>query len=162
MRYNMQQNFFSLTDSFDIRDEHDEIAFRVRGAFFSLRKTLSFQDSSDTEIASITELIFAFRSTYRIQRNGKHFADMSKNLFNFFHDGFTIETQDNSPDMQVDGNIWDLDYSISRGGKRLATVSKALVAVRDTYTVDIAPHEDPIDILPCVVVIDILCHNGKS
>lgn len=161
MRYTMNQNFFTLMDGFTIRDEHDKTAFRVREAWISLRKTFLFQNASGTEIASITERVFALRETYLVQRNGKQFADMSKNLVNLFNDGFTIETHDGSPDMHVSGNIWDLDYRISRRGKRIATVSKALIAIRDTYIVDIDDSEDPADILPCVVVIDMLCHSGK-
>src|SRR4029077_14050131 len=50
-------------------------------------------------------------------------------------------------DMSAHGNIVDHEYEIERDGDTVATISKRLFRIRDTYGVDIEPGQDDAMIL---------------
>jgi len=54
-----------------------------------------------------------------------------------------------------------MEYTFTRCGKVVATVSKQWFAWTDTYGVDIADGEDDVLILASTVVIDMVCHGDK-
>ena len=60
--------------------------------------------------------------------------------------------------LSAEGNFTDHEYSISRGGRSVATVSKQWFSWTDSYGVDILEGEDAVLILASTVVIDMACH----
>jgi uncharacterized protein YxjI len=60
--------------------------------------------------------------------------------------------------IDIQGNIVDHNYTMERGGRRVAEVSKKWLAVRDTYTVEVTPGEDDVSILAITVAIDQMSH----
>lgn len=63
------------------------------------------------------------------------------------------------PDIDIRGTILNHEYTMERRGKRVAEVSKKWIAIRDTYTVDIAPGEDDALILALTVVVEQMCQE---
>ena len=88
----------------------------------------------------------AFRVNGKALRIRKMFvlATVKKALVGF-RDRFSIDVDDDAPDLLAKGNIVDHEYEIERDGDTVATVSKRWFAVRDTYGVEIAPGEGPRD-----------------
>ncbi len=82
-----------------------------------------------------------------------------KALITPLRDRFTVELEDGGK-LEVEGNILDHEYQISRDGIPVANISKRWFRVRDTYGVDIAPGEDDALILAVAVCIDAMSHPG--
>ena len=62
-------------------------------------------------------------------------------------------------DLEAEGDFLDYEYSLTRGGRTVATVSKKWFAWSDTYAVEVAEGEDAVLILAATVVIDMVCHD---
>jgi uncharacterized protein YxjI len=67
----------------------------------------------------------------------------------------------NGPDLDVQGNILDHEYTIEEGRSKVAQVSKKWFRVRDSYGVEVAPRQNVIVLLAVTVAIDMMAHKGR-
>ena len=158
MRYVMKQKLFSWGDDFYIRDAGGREVFFVDGKALSFGDQLSFQDLQRNELAFIKQKLLSWGPTYEIYRNGALAAVVKKELFTFFNCRFSVDVP-GPDDLQASGDFTDHEYTITAGGRTVATVSKQWFSWSDTYGVDIAEGEDDVLILASTVVIDMACHQ---
>ena len=85
---------------------------------------------------------------------GEQVAKVRKQLFTPFVDRYTVDIP-GPDDLELVGDLFDHEYTVRRGGKVVATVSKAYFTIRDTYAVDVAPGEDDLLILASVLALDL-------
>jgi uncharacterized protein YxjI len=161
MRYIMKQKLFSWGSDFYIKDETGRDVFFVDGKAFSFGDKLSFQDLAGNELAFIQQKLLTWGPTYEIYRNGRLFAIVKKELFTFFRCKFTVDVP-GPDDLEAEGDFIDMEYTFTRGGRRVAMVSKRWFTWADTYGVDIAEGEDDMLILVSTVVIDMVCHSDRG
>jgi uncharacterized protein YxjI len=162
MRYVMKQKLFSFGDDFTIRNEAGEDLYSADGKAFSFGDKLSFKDMQGNELAFIKQKLLNFSPTYEIHRGGEVAAVVKKQLFALIHHRFTVDVP-GPDDLEAKGSFTDHEYTFTRGGRTVATVSKRWFSWTDTYGVDVADGEDDILILACSVVVDMACHpdDGK-
>lgn len=158
MQYQMRQKLFAWGDDFTIRTADGHDAFFVDGKAFSLGHQLSFQDMSGRELAFIKQKLLAWGPTYELYRNGQLAAVVKKELFTFFHCRFTIDVP-GPDDLVAEGDFTDHEYTITRAGKSVASISKRWFSWTDSYGVDIVDGEDAALVLASTVVIDMACHK---
>jgi uncharacterized protein YxjI len=161
MRYVMRQKIWSWGDDFVIKDEEGNDAFFVDGKVFTLGNQLSFQDMEGNELAFIRQKLLAWGPTYEIYRQGELQAIVKKALFTLFQCRFSVDVP-GPDDLEATGNLIDHEYSFTRDGATVATVSKRWFTWADTYGVDIAEGEDDILLLASTVVIDMSCHTDRK
>ena len=157
MRYLMKQKLWAFGDDFTIKDDAGNDRFFVDGKAISLRDKLSFQDMSGRELVSIRQKLLSWGPTYEIYQGDRLVAVVKKKLFTLFRYKFTIDdaATPQPVDLEVEGDFFDHEYTFSRNGRPVATVSKRWVGFRDTYGVDIAAGEDDVLILASSVVMDL-------
>jgi len=161
MRYVMKQKLLCWGDDFAIQDDQGRDVFFVDGRAFSIGSKLSFQDMAGNELAFISQKLLAWGPTYEIYRGGQLAAVVKKSLFTFFHCTFTVDVP-GPDDLEAEGDFLDHEYSLTRGGTTVATVSKRWFSWSDTYGVEIADGEDDVLILASTVVIDMVCHGDRK
>jgi uncharacterized protein YxjI len=161
MRYVLKQKVFSLGGAFHIKDEQEQDIFFVQGKAFSFGHQLSFQDMAGNELADIQQKVFSWGPTYEIYRSGQLFAVVKKELFTFFRHVFTVDVP-GPEDLLAEGDFLDLEFTFSRSGRHVATVSRKWFSWADTYGVDIVDGEDDITILASTVVIDMVRAHRKG
>jgi uncharacterized protein YxjI len=161
MRYVMRQKLLSWGDDFVIRDGDGNDLFYVDGKAFTIRETLSFQDMQGNELALIKQRLLAWGPTYEIQSRGQLRAVVKKAIFTLFECTFSVDVP-GPDDLEARGDFLDHEYTFSRGGRAVATVSKAWFSWTDTYGVEVAEGEDDILILAATVVIDLACHGDEK
>jgi uncharacterized protein YxjI len=83
-----------------------------------------------------------------------------KALITSLRDRFTVELEDGGK-LEVEGNILDHEYQISRDGIPVANISKRWFRVRDTYGVAVVPGQDDALILAVTVCIDHLTDHDR-
>ena len=83
----------------------------------------------------------------------KGMAVIRKALISPLRDRWNVKVR-NGPDLDVQGNILDHEYTISQGRQRIAEVSKKWFRLTDTYGVEIADNQNDILILATVVAMD--------
>lgn len=157
VQYQMRQKLFAWGDDFTIKTADGQDAYFVDGKAFSIGQKLSFQDMNGRELAFISQKLLAWGPTYELYRDGQLAAVVKKSLFTFFHCTFTVDVP-GPDDLIAEGNMTDHEYGFTRGGRRVATVSKQWFSWTDSYGVDIAEGADPVLVLASTVVIDMACH----
>jgi uncharacterized protein YxjI len=159
MRYVMKQHFVSFGDDFTIKDESGQERFFADGHAFSIGDALTFKDMQGNVLAEVRQKLLSIGKTFDIYRGGTRVATVKKRIFTLFRDAFDVvdETQG---DFDAEGNFFDLDYRITRDGRVVATISKKLLSLRDSYTIDVAEGEDDVLILCIATVIDMCSHDG--
>jgi uncharacterized protein YxjI len=162
MRYVMKEKILTLTDAFTIRDSDGNEVYRVKGKLLSIGDKLSFRDMAGGELALIRQEIITLTPSYRIYRGGELQADVSKKLLSVFRDKFKVDMKDGSPDLEIVGNILDHEYSLRRGGREVAHVSKKWISIGDSYGVQVDEGEDDVLILACAVIVDLISHEPED
>src|SRR3954463_1915581 len=152
--YVIRERFFHIGDDFDITDDDGRVVYHVDGKVFTLRNRLLIEDPEGRKAAAVERHLVALRPTYAITIGGEKAADVRKHFFTPFRDRFTIDIP-GPADLEMSGSILDHEFTISRGGQAVATVSKRWFSIRDTYAVDVAEGEDHLLILASVLALDL-------
>ncbi|OYP28274.1 LURP-one-related/scramblase family protein [Rhodopirellula sp. MGV] len=158
MRYQMRQKIFSFGDDFTIKDSDGNDVYFVDGKAFSIGDKASFQDMQRRELLKIEQKVLSFGKTYHLIRDGQTVGHVKKKHFTFFRDVFDVEDTA-AGDLDASGNFIHHEYTFTRDGKPVASVSKKFFSLSDTYGVEIIDGEDDVLILACTVVIDMCCHD---
>jgi uncharacterized protein YxjI len=159
--YQMRQNLVSIGDDFWIENERGERVFRVDGKALRVRQTLSFEDASGHELCKIQERMLRIKDTMEIEGpHGERVAMIKKALISPIRERWEVKIG-NGPDLKVQGNILDHEYTFEDGGHKVAEVSKKWFRLRDSYGVEIEPGQDDVVVLAATVAIDMMSHSGK-
>ena len=160
-RYVMKQKWFSFGDDFVIRDADGRDAFHVDGKVFSIGDQLTLEDPSGRVLALIDQKLLSWGPTYEIWKGNQLAAVVKKSVFTFFRCEFTVDVP-GPDDLVAEGDFWEHEYTFSRSGRPVASVSKKYFSWTDTYGIDLRDGEDPVLILASAVVIDLCCHQDRK
>ena len=160
-RYQMRQRLVSIGDDYNIDNDRGEHAFKVDGKALRVRKTLIFEDPQGHELCKIQERMLRVKDTMEIEGpNGENLATVKKALITPIRDRWTVKLG-NGPDLDVQGNILDHEYTIEEGRRKIAEVSKKWFRVADTYGVEIEPGQNDVVILAATVAVDMMAHPDR-
>jgi len=160
-RYQMHQRMLSIGDDYVIENDRGERAYKLDGKALRLRKTILFEDMDGHELCKIQERALRVKDSMEIEDPGGHrMALVQKAMIEPLRERWSIKVDD-GPDLRVQGNIVDHEYTIERDGQRVAEVSKRWFRVRDSYGVETAPGENDILILATTAVIDTMAHPDR-
>jgi uncharacterized protein YxjI len=148
-RYRMREKLVSIGDDFWIENEEGQRVFKVDGKALRVRQTLIFEDTQGNALCRIQ---------VRLLRVKERLAMVKKALITPLRDRWVAKIGD-GPDLNIQGNILDHEYTIEADGRKVAEVSKKWFRVRDTYGVEIAPDQNDIVILAVTVVVDMMAHD---
>lgn len=163
-RYKIRQKMISIGDDFWIENQDGQRVFKVDGKALRLRKTLVFEDVNGNKLAQIQERWLPIKETMAIEdANGNQLATVKKALIAPLRDRWSVNVR-GGPDLAVQGNILDHEYSIKQGWNKVAEVSKKWISLTDTYTVEIDEEQNDVLILAIAVAIDMMAHDedGKK
>jgi uncharacterized protein YxjI len=152
MRYTLKHKMFSIGGDSMIRDEHGRDVYFVDGAAISIGRRLIIKDMQGQEVASIQQQVIAFTPNFEIRVHDGISAHVSMKLLSLT-DRLKIDVPGND-DLQAHGDLFHHEYAIERRGRDVARISKAWIALTDSYGIDIDDNEDQVLILSCAVVID--------
>jgi uncharacterized protein YxjI len=151
----------SIGDDYVIENDRGEHVFKLDGKALKIRKTIRFEDLDGRELCKIQERMLHLKDSMEIEDPAGHrMALVQKAMITPLRERWTVKVED-GPDLDVQGNVVDHEYTIERDGDRVAEVSKRWFRVRDTYGVEIAPGENDILILATAAVIDTMAHRGR-
>ena len=161
-RYKIRQNLISIGDDFWIENEEGKKVYKVDGKVLSIRKTLVFEDAQGKRLAQIQERLLTIRDTMVIDdADGEEIAVIKKALISPLRDRWMVKVKDGE-DLDVQGNIFDFEYSINQGRDKVAEISKKWFRLTDTYGVEIDPGQNDILILAIAVAIDMMAHPDEK
>jgi uncharacterized protein YxjI len=161
VHYRMRQRLVSIGDDFWIETDSGQRAYKVDGKALRLRKTLVLEDPHGHELAKIQERKLRIKDAMEIEdADGNRIAMVKKALISPLRDRWTVEIE-GGPDLEIQGNIVDHEYTFTDGRATVASVSKKWFRVADTYGVEVVPGRDPVLILAATVALDTMTHEGR-
>jgi uncharacterized protein YxjI len=157
----MRQRLMSIGDDFWIESDRGERAYKIDGKALRLRKTLIFEDPSGRELAKIQQKVARIKDTMEIEDpDGHTLATVKKALITPMRERWVVKIED-GPDLDIQGNILDHEYTFTEGRTPVATVSKRWFRVADSYAEEIAPGQNPVVILAATVALDAMAHPAR-
>jgi uncharacterized protein YxjI len=159
--YQMRQKMVSIGDDFWIENDRGEKVYKVDGKALRVRQTLIIEDAHGTELYKIQERMLRVKDSMEVEgANGQRVAMVKKALITPIRERWTVNVK-GGPDLDVQGNILDHEYTIGEGRDKVAEISKKWFRLRDTYGVEIDPGQDDALILAVAVCIDEMAHPGR-
>ena len=152
MRYQLKDKLFSIGGDAMIQDASGRDLLSVDGKAISLGRRLEIKDLDGNRLATINQQLIALTPTFEIQQREGVRARISLKLLSL-RDRLKIDVAGDD-DLEARGNIFQHEYGIFRGTREVAHISKAWIALSDTYGIDIDDDQDQVLILACGVVID--------
>lgn len=151
----IRQRIFTLTDSYEIRDHAGRPRYSVWTEFLTLGHHIHVDDAqSGREVGTIDERIFTLFHRADVDAGGKIFE--VKREITFFRPKYTL-----SNGWRIKGDFLGWDYEITDAdGSTVATVSKELFHLGDTYTLVTEKPENELAALLAAITIDMMnCSN---
>lgn len=159
--YQMRQKLLSIGDDFWIEDNHGNRCYKVDGKALRVRDTMDFEDANGNKLYKIQQKMLRVRDTMEIESSGGGpSAKVKKAVISPLRERWHVEV-DGGPDMKIQGNIVDHEYTLEVDGNKVAEVSKRWLRVADTYGVEVEPGQNAGLILACVAVIDAMAHPDR-
>ena len=160
-QYKVRQRLMSIGDDYWIEDGSGQRVYKIDGKALRLRKTLIFEDANEHQLAKIKERVLRVKDSMEIEdADGHRIAMVKKALVDPLRERWVVRVED-GPDLDVQGNVLDHEYTFHDGRTPVATVSKKWFRVADTYGVEVAPDQDPVLILAATVAVDEMAHEGR-
>ncbi len=160
-QYRMRQKLASIGDDFWIEDNNGNRVYKVDGKALRVRDTMKFEDANGNELLKIQERVARIRDTMNIEdASGNTVASVKKAMITPFRERWHVKIGD-GPDIGVQGNILDHEYTLESDGNKIAEVSKKWFRVADTYGVEVAAGQNPVIVLAITSVIDNMTHEGR-
>jgi uncharacterized protein YxjI len=164
MKYVMNRHWYAHDgDDFWIVDERGRQTYRVEGAAMAFGKNLTFYDRRDSELAYITQKQSSrtLGPTFEIYHGDDLQAIVRRRNFSPLGCRFSVEAP-GPDDLQAHGNLWGRDYTFTREGKPVGSVSDRCLRGSEIYGVSVEPGEDDLLLLAAAMVIDLCCgHAGE-
>lgn len=158
-RYKIHQKLISIGDDYWIENDEGQRAFKVDGKALRIRKTLILEDAEGRPLCRIQERMLRIKDTMEIEdMEGKRIALVQKALIAPFRDRWTVKIG-SGPDLTVQGNILDHEYTIKEGLRRVAEISKKWLKLSDVYGVEIDSDQEDVLILTVAIAIDMMVHD---
>jgi uncharacterized protein YxjI len=159
-RYLLREKLLTLGDDFWIENDRGERIFLVDDKVLRMRDTVVFKDAHGRELLKLQKRLLRARDTMAIERGGDRVATVKKALITPLRDRFTVDVEGGGQ-LDVEGNILDHEYQITRDGIPVANISKRWFRVRDTYGVAVVPGQDDALVLAVTVCIDHLTDHDR-
>ncbi len=149
MKLLFRQRLFSWFDSYDIYNEAEEPVFTVEGQL-SWGHCLHILDQNGLHVGTVRERVMSLLPRFELYEAGDYLGSFRKEL-TFLRPRFELDFNG----WTVQGEVFEWDYRIwDRAGRQVATVTKELFHLTDTYIIDVADPGDALHALMVVLAID--------
>ena len=157
MKLLIEEQVFTWRDRFTVMDEAGVERYYVEGELFSWGRKLHVTDLKGREVAYVEQQLFTFLPRYAVYAGGVLIGEVVKE-FSFFRHRYTVE----GADWDVEGDFWDHDYTVFRGGVPVVSIQKEWFTWGDCYTLDIRDPRDEIQALALVLAIDCAVEQANN
>lgn len=149
MKLLFKQRFFSWFDSYDIYDEAGNTVYVVKGQL-SWGHCLKIFNTAGQEIGTVRERVLTFLPKFEMYI-GNSYVGCIRKEFTLFRPRYDIDCNG----WHVEGDFMEWDYRIvDPAGRYIASVSKQLLRLTDTYVIDMPDPRNALCALMLVLAID--------
>ena len=149
MKLYFKQRLFSWFDSYYIYGEDGQVCYTVEGKL-SWGHKLHILNPAGAHIATVKEVVLTLLPCFELYL-GEQYLGCIQKKFSFFRPQYQIDCNG----WQVECDLFEWDYQITgASGAPVATVSKELFRLTDTYVIDVNDPRDALCALMLVLAID--------
>ena len=166
--YGLRDKLFSADDTVIIKDDQGLNVYQVEPPVINLGDSLVLSSVQGQRLGRIDKRILSLNPTYILSQNGRRVAEISRDFLNAVVQGVTgantgdsynVALVDGSAPYVVRGDIFDLNYNVSRNGTVVADIYKPPFSFGNRYFVEIVPGQDTVLILEMVIALNELTQN---
>ncbi|MGT2934786.1 LURP-one-related/scramblase family protein [Streptococcus castoreus] len=130
--FQIKEKMWSLGGTFTITDDLGIPCYRVEGSFLSIPKTFTILDMQGNQVSHIEKNFLTFLPKFEISlANGQQF--FIEKDFTLFKPHYTIKNLN----MEVQGDFWDMDFSLLVNGRAVAEISQEWFRMTSTYNITV-------------------------
>lgn len=149
MKLIFKQRIFSWLDSYDVYDEYGNTVFTVKGKL-SWGHMLKIYDANGNEVGTVKEKLLTLLPKFEMYFGEEYIGSICKE-FTFLTPKYNIDYNG----WHVEGSWLEWNYSIvDYTGIKVASVSKEIWRLTDTYVINVKDPHDAIYALMLVLAID--------
>ena len=153
----MKQKVFSVGEKFTVTDEQGDVRYQVKGSVLKIPKEFRLQSVDGKLVAKMKKKIVAFFPTFYVDMaNGE--TIVIKKQFSFLRPKYSISIGD----LQVNGDWWDMSFTVTNGKKQVAKINKKWISWGDSYAIQIRDTRYEDTIVALVVAIDYVKASEKQ
>lgn len=157
-RFLLKQKYFAIRDGFNVKDASGRDCFYVQGKVFTLAKKLWLYSLNGQEIFYIKQRLFRLFPRYDIMQNGELVGKMKRTFPVLLGKRYKISS-DRYGDMTTYGTF-GFNFTVKQDGQDVGRISKKILKIADTYTVDVHDHRLASYMLAIALVIDARHHRS--
>lgn len=158
MKLYIKQKVFALSESFEVRNEFNEVVYYVIGSFFRIPKKFIIYDANRKEVASAESELFKLLPRYDIRTQNESIT--LKRNFTFWRQSFDLI----GTDWKLVGDFFSHEYQVVSGTRPIMNLSKHWFTWGDSYELDIQDDKDALLCLAIAIAVDaeILKDNNSN
>lgn len=145
----IKQKVWGVGEKFTVMDEDRHPNYYVEGSFLKLPKEFRIKNNYGRQIGTITKKVFSMLPKFYIEVSGKEPMILEKE-FTLFKAKYLVV----SKGIRIEGNLWDMNFSVYTCGKQVATIAKRWLSWGDAYEVTILDETMEEIVVALVVAID--------
>lgn len=145
----VNQAMFKLKEQFAVLDEDGQPVYQVVGSFMKIPKHFDILNLEHEVLATITKKTWSWLPTFYLRIGGEEIATIRKKL-TLFKSHYELE----AADITIDGNFWNLDFTILRHGEPVGHVSHKVLSLADKYELEIDKPADELLVVSLTIAID--------
>lgn len=148
VQFYIKQKFWSWGGKFFVKDQQDQPHYEVTGSVLKWLKEFQITDLAGRDVAHIKKEWTWFLPRFTIRLSTGEAFYLQKE-FTWFRPKYHIE----GLDMVVQGDFWDMDFTLVKDGQIVATINQEWFRMTSTYQVTV--HEEKYSDLVIALVIAI-------
>jgi len=162
MRFIVNQKYWSIGDRFYINDDQGRAWFSVEGKIFTIGKKMTLFDNAGNEVYFLKQKLFSIAGKWELIQNSNVVGTFRAKIFHSpFRRVYFIESENFK--YKIRGNFFAFNFRIfdvNNGNAEVATISKKILKIRDTYVVDIPDNNlDPSPFIAGALIVDAKHHK---
>ncbi len=147
----IQQKIFKITDHYDVWDANRNPIYHVDQDFRLIGNTVHLSRLDGSPVFTINREVLTFMPRFRLDfASGK--SALVKQNFTFFKKDIDIISDDYL--LKLQGNFWDMDFSVYNNGIEVGNIRKEIFAWGDTYVIQVINPEFEEELIALLIVVD--------
>lgn len=153
----MKSKAFSLTTSFTVTDEFDEVKYTVKPALISMGRDLTILDYDGNEVAHVRQKLVSALNKYSIVIDGQEGFIKHKNF------AFKPKYEYTARDWLITGRLIKQEYTVTdKDGAQIAFMHKKAKAFGECVEFEIEDPSNEAEVVAIVLAINCIINDQKE
>lgn len=148
----IKQEGLSEADSFTVKNDSGMDAYYVENEYEKAGIKLHIKDIYHNELAVVKQKLASLVPCFLVEENGSRMASIKKAI-----SVFTPHYNVKGPEWTVSGDLSSHDYTIKKGSRNIAVITRAWFPWGDSYEIDVTDDKNTLLSLAAVLAIDAAC-----